>query len=234
MPTFKVTTWNTQGDYTAADKAAVIGGFTGIGQVPVVFLQEGGVEKVDKLGDFAVFSGQGVGSKNDRCTMYVLVDAKAGAKDVLIQGANHNVSIGGGDAGRTTAAAAVGDTLFVSWHSAAITSNTDTSALIGAIEANPDYGNTYKTVVIGGDFNAAPTDLLKMIRQVNDRSKLKFPARAVVYSGKPTHSSGNEYDFFIVLAKALPKYWIDDEKKATMTPVKPSDHDPVQVSYTPA
>jgi hypothetical protein len=64
-------TWNTQGDFTASSKEQVI---AGLGDATDVFcLQEGGVGKEWTKGFFDTFTGRSVGSKNERCTNYLLI-----------------------------------------------------------------------------------------------------------------------------------------------------------------
>ena len=232
MPTFTLTSWNTQGDFTVPAKAEEIDRFA-LG-APVVFLQEGGVAKAGASGGWTIFSGDAVGAFNARCTNYVLLPtlwAKTnGATAILLTDKKDGVVIGGGEAGRTAAAVGVGRMLFVSWHSISSKSDMDTSTLFKAIDGNPDYVRAYDTVVIAGDYNSAPKDIFEVMK----RAGFKNYSADLVYSGGLTFNDKMELDFFVILSKARPPEVRAAQPSATMLDVAPSDHYPVQMTLTAA
>lgn len=245
-PSFNLTTWNSQGKASedARGKAAVVKGFFDPTMVNIVFLQEGGTDG-SYLGDLAkdctIVSGQGVGTRNDRCTPYLLIPSALKPVSVDI-GKTVYAAISGGEAGRAAAAAAVGRILLISWHGTANGATDDTANLIvGLAKA---YATTYDTIVIGGDFNAEPIDMLKTLgnfdgtRQgksgYNLRSK-KAPYTIDVFaSGIPTQGTPNkdkrELDYFVVLTLAnVSNIAVSG---VNSTPVVPSDHNPVRMVCT--
>jgi hypothetical protein len=147
--------------------------------------------------------GQGVGAFNQRCTNYIVSNQRP-TEEVVIQDSSGRVIIGGGVAGRTPAATAFGNTLCVSFHSSARKwSNADTSALLLALQRNPDY-RRYSHVIIGGDFNTAPGNVEDMLQPGTARSRPSniFQHTEVVSTGELTHPSSNaELDYFAVLSQ---------------------------------
>ncbi|MEO5866688.1 MAG: hypothetical protein ABIS14_00850 [Sphingomonas sp.] len=236
MPTtYRLSSWNTQGDFTAVAKANVINGNFGPAapaQVPIAFLQEGGVNHTGAQGNWTAVGGAGVGAFNERCTNYILVNTAwaggAGVQGITLQDGQQRVVVGGGIAGRSPAAIVTGRTMFVSWHSLAGSSNADTSLLITAIESNAAYVNGCDVIVIGGDFNTTPAAINTLANQGTDRTRAqwRFPYRTVVSSGLPT-CGVNELDFFLVLSKGAPA-----GLAATRLMVAPSDHEAVQSAVT--
>lgn len=231
MPTnVRLTTWNSQGNLLAPAKLAVANALFGGWGVPIAFIQEGGVGLGGQHGNMTLVAGAGVGAFNERCTNYIAVAtawaATSGAQPVILQTKDGSVVIGGGDAGRTAAALQFGDMLFVSWHSTASSNNADTSALIAAIEGNPAYTGAIATIVIGGDFNAAPAAVQALANQGTDRTRggWTYRYRQVFSSGVATHASGRELDFFLVLSRnPVPG------APTVCLPVAPSDHEPVRL-----
>ena len=227
--TFKLYTWNTQGDFTANKKSARINHLHDGTNPVIVFVQEGGV---DKGGDYKYWwavGGVGVGSLNERCTNYILLskpwvcDTKAWqTRDKQSQGltlptVKGSALVGGGQAGRTPAALALDTLLLVSWHSLAGQSNEDTSAMIQAFQLNPYY-QQFDRIIVGADFNASPESVTAIVNQGSERQEKPFFAWTVA-SGQVTHPrSRTEIDFFLVLDKIRPGAFI-----ANVRPF-PSDH----------
>ena len=163
-------TWNTQGDFTSKPKAKQINAFldeAGGGKTPVVvFVQEGGVAKAGDYEKWSAVGGAAVGAKNERCTNYILVNS-AWQKLVNAEyqrmplptqtatSVSPTVLVGGGEAGRTPAALALGRLLLVSWHSLAGYSNEDSAAMFGAFQFNPYYIDRFDRIIVGGDFNTS-------------------------------------------------------------------------------
>ena len=236
MQTYSIFTWNTQGDFTKDVKLQVINGLYPSGCV-VGCIQEGGVEKHGTHGRWFAYAGPQIGSKNERCTNYILVDATyskfVDVSSLNISNGRGALVVGGGLAGRSPAAIAMNGILFISWHSLAGQSNTDTSLLIAAIESNNVYTNMFHTVVIGGDFNASPTDIRQLINRGTIRTKSfwKYNYRDVINSGNATHSSNKELDFFVILSKTqwIQKGILSNLKMIEMKAVVPSDHNPVRM-----
>lgn len=207
MQEWQLFTWNTQGDFTNAFKLAEIDGLCA-GPRVVGFVQEGGVRKGGDQGRWIAHGGTGVGAYNERCTNYVLVDATyarfVSVESLILQNGEGAAVVGGGDAGRTPAAVGVGNVLFISWHSLSGRSNADTAAVVQAIESNAGYRESYDTVVIGGDFNAAPADIEGVVTRGTARSRAAwtYRHRYVLSSGEVTHpGSDTELDFFVILSK---------------------------------
>ena len=245
-PSFNLTTWNSQGKAStdASGKAMVIKGFFDPKMVNIVFLQEGGTDGSylgGLAGDCSVVSGQGVGTKNDRCTPYLLIPSALKPVPVDIGKAVY-AAISGGEAGRAAAAAAVGRILLISWHGTANGATDDTANLIvGLAKA---YAATYDTIVIGGDFNAQPIDMLKTLgnfdgsrqgKSGHDLRSNKGPYTIDVFaSGIPTQGTPTkdkrELDYFVVLTLAgVSNITVTG---VGSTPVGPSDHNPVRMVCT--
>jgi hypothetical protein len=233
-------TWNTQGNFTAGPKLLEINALVGRGRV-IGFLQEGGVDNAGPQDRWLAFGGTGVGSFNERCTNYVLVDATYARlmrpKPVLIESSMGDVLVGGGMAGRTAAAVGLGDTLFISWHSLSAGSNDDTARLIWMLEEN--YAQTYSQVIIGGDFNSDPASITELLAAGTVRKKAawKYKTRTVFSSGAATHHSmrwgDHELDFFIALSTSVGATFAPPVGAApapVVTAVVPSDHNPVSVT----
>jgi hypothetical protein len=220
----RVFTWNTQGDFTSKDKFEVIKKlFSSPYDCVAGFIQEGGVGKDGTpIPGLRVYTGVPVGSKNERCTNYVLL------REDLLQGASAEFEcfnvIGGGEAGRTAAAVRVGKFVFASWHSLAGPSNSDTSALIDECQQKTGVD----CVVLGGDFNTTPDEVECMIvRKAMTRSTKNFNCN-VVPSGKWTHRGKHgdkELDFFVLFQKNL------SGARAEVVYVSPSDHNPVVIEF---
>jgi hypothetical protein len=239
MQEFSVFTWNSQGDFTISPKLTAIDSLFGSSRV-IGFIQEGGVEKSGIQGRWKAYAGYSVGAYNERCTNYVVVDANYSKfitiDSLTLQDDRERVLVGGGDAGRTPAAIGINDVLFISWHSLADQSNTDTAELIRTIESNQHYAQSYNTVVIGGDFNATPDDIRRVLGRGTDRVRDTwiYKHRYVLNSNQITHpASSNELDFFIVMSKTElyssgpTANYVQD--RIEMVPVEPSDHHPVRM-----
>ncbi len=230
-------TWNTQGDFTTLAKSSVIDTLAD-DRSAICFLQEGGVEKAGSVGRWLAFGGEGVGSKNERCTNYVLVDALRSKfsppEHVELVDKDDNLLIGGGQAGRTPAAVAVAGILFISWHSVSTKANDDTSNLVAALERN--YAHRYPKVIIGGDFNTSPDEIVKLVARgtARTRESWKYKSRRVFRCGNYTHA-GDEYrelDFFLALSTSEDEtfqFALSDLRATEVHRVAPSDHDPVRV-----
>jgi|HubBroStandDraft_5_1064220.scaffolds.fasta_scaffold271653_1 hypothetical protein len=206
-------TWNTQGDFTASSKELVIAGF---GDATDVFcIQEGGVDKQWKKGYFTTFTGRSVGSKNERCTNYLLIkttvigDTKP--EEIVL------TTIGGGEAGRSPCAVKLGKTMFVSWHSTASNDSEDTKSLLVEC-AFCVKAYELDRVIIGGDFNALPDDVLRMTLTNKVECFMQ-----VVSQATETHTSHKVIDFFVI---------IGNQKASGATKrlfAQPSDHYPVEI-----
>lgn len=236
MQEWSVFTWNTQGNFTRTDKINVINSICPRGLRVIGCIQEGGVDKGGAHGHWFAYHGYGMGSFNERCTNYILVNSIYSrfttVDSFTLVNCESGLIMGGGEAGRTTASIGIGNTLFVSWHSSATRSNEDTSFLIRSIDQNPAYSQKYNTVIIGGDFNASPTDIDTLIHAGTERTRSfwSYPYRYVFSSGSVTHPNSNkELDFFVVMSQTE---WTDSGPLANfrgveMKNVFPSDHNPV-------
>lgn len=233
-------TWNTQGDFTAATKKAVL---TGVGFGRKVFMvQEGGVGKAGKLTDAAsgnswtAYAGSGAGAKNERCTNYVLVDSvhEMFCTRKVIADLDGKLVIAGGVAGRAPAAVGLNSVLYISWHAAASSSaDADTAVLVNTLDKTEEFYANYHTVVIGGDFNSSPASVAKAVSQGTSRTKAawNYTSRVVVSSGKITHpSSENELDMFVVLSTGTPAH--SALGAGVRKSVVPSDHHAVTMTIT--
>lgn len=227
--TYKLYTWNSQGDFTSNQKSARINDLWDKDNPVVVFVQEGGV---DKGGDYTYWwavGGVGVGSLNERCTNYILLskpwvcDTKAWqtrnkqSQGIVLPMVNGSALIGGGVAGRTPAALALGTLLLVSWHSLAGQANEDTAAMIQAFQLNPYY-KQFSRIIVGADFNTLPESVTAIVNQGSERQEKPFFAWTVA-SGQVTHPrSRKEFDFFLILDRTGPQGF-----SANVQPF-PSDH----------
>jgi hypothetical protein len=211
-------TWNSQGDFTATAKSAVVQGLFNTQNCSVGFIQEGGVDK-DKAvitANVNTYGGPQVGAKNERCTNYVLVKTNLFQAGVNFE---HINAIGGGEAGRAAAAVRIGNTIYASWHSLSGPSNSDTAALINECKKKKGVD----TIVIGGDFNTGPDEILGIINRNASAGRGRNDWFCSVFkSGQPTHRSGRELDYFLVLSAG-----VLTANPVTVTAVPPSDHDPV-------
>lgn len=231
-------TWNTQGSFLREDKVAQLSAFLpNDGEAAIVFVQEGGVSKAAHYEHWSAIGGAAVGAFNERCTNYVLVNNKwlnlPNASLIRLPlptqtatASNQTVLVGGGVAGRTPAALAVGRLLLVSWHSIAGESNSDSAAVFGAFQHNPWYIDRFDRIIIGGDFNASPEDIASILNQKADKDKPYWTW--VVNSGQVTHpSTGKEIDFFVIFD--CTQYF---SVEATVIQTAASDHDAVRMDIT--
>ena len=233
-------TWNTQGDFASKPKAKQINAFldaAGGGRTPViVFVQEGGVAKAGDYEKWSAVGGAAVGAKNERCTNYILVNS-AWQKLVNAEyqrlplptqtatSLNPTVLVGGGEAGRTPAALALGRLLLVSWHSLAGQSNEDSAAMFGAFQFNPYYIDRFDRIVVGGDFNTSAKSVTQILNQKSDKAKPYWAW--VVNSGQVTHpGSQAELDFFVILDRTQAF-----DMPVAMVPTDVSDHNAVTTRF---
>jgi endonuclease/exonuclease/phosphatase family metal-dependent hydrolase len=214
----RVATWNTQGSFLEGAKQAIVREIHA--GTNVLFLQEGGVEKVWSDGLFHTVQGQSVGAKNERCTNYILVNQtfwNVNATQISFD------SVGGGIAGRKPAAIQIGDTIFVSWHSISASDNSDTSQLLRECEQKLGSQGV-NNIIIGGDFNTDPANIEAMVvMMAAGRGGGGFYSVVChTPTDMPTHNSGRVLDFFVIMTNGnMPsgKVWV--------AAVEPSDHDPV-------
>jgi hypothetical protein len=168
-----------------------------------------------------IYGGTSVGAFNKRCTNYVLVSQNAmnaaGVEDFDCFNA-----IGGGEAGRTAASVQVGRVIYASWHSKAVRSNDDTWALLDECQ---DKGGV-DAIVIGGDFNTEPDEIVAMINRhaIERGSGQNNWFCSVFNSGAHTHRGrrgDSELAFLVV--------YQDQYRAANVCVQKagPSDHHPV-------
>ncbi len=75
MQEWSVFTWNTQGNFTRTDKINVINSICPRGLRVIGCIQEGGVDKGGAHGHWFAYHGYGMGSFNERCTNYILVNS---------------------------------------------------------------------------------------------------------------------------------------------------------------
>jgi hypothetical protein len=207
-------TWNTQGDFTNSSKEQVIAEF---GKSTDVFcIQEGGTDKTWTKGYFDTFTGKGVGSKNERCTNYLLIKTSV-IGDTKPEKIELN-TIGGGEAGRSACAVKLNKTMFVSWHSTASSDSSDTkSLLVECAKGLKVHG--LDRVIIGGDFNASPFDILRMTLTNKVECYMEVFAQ-----DRYTHTSNNVLDFFVI---------IGNQNASAQTKrlfAQPSDHYPVALA----
>src|SRR5687768_13973867 len=104
-------TWNCQGDFTSEDKgkAEFVNAVLGVDYPALMCVQEGGVDLAGEYPGYIAVAGQAVGAFNERCTNYILYNEAWGKLNpVTLVNANGSLLIGGGNAGRTPAAVAVG------------------------------------------------------------------------------------------------------------------------------
>ncbi len=163
----RIITWNTQGNFTEAEKWNIINRYAAQNEEVIVCIQEGGVDRqlnhnparnnnpinIANPLRLQSYRGQNPGAFNRRCTNYILLNPHALGVAVNLQlpaaqrnydiagpivARNGRVVIAGGTAGRTSIAVLLGGTLFVSWHSTANNSCADTMDLIQVIDDN--YG----------------------------------------------------------------------------------------------
>lgn len=217
-------TWNTQGNFTQGAKAEVVGQMLGGNALAMTFVQEGGVNLGGAHQGYTAVAGHAVGAFNERCTNYILYNNAWGARlePVLLVDANDSALVGGGVAGRTPAAVALGRTLFVCWHSLSAPNNLDTGALFRALQKAAIY-RQYEQVFVGGDFNASPDDVESiLVRIASERGEPNFFA-TVVRCHQPTQKTWNkELDFFVIFAQA------PVQLGGTLVNVAPSDHNAVR------
>ncbi|MGH7068081.1 MAG: endonuclease/exonuclease/phosphatase family protein [Acetobacteraceae bacterium] len=214
----RVATWNTQGSFVEGKKAAIVREIHA--GTNVLFLQEGGVNKVWGDGLFHTVQGQSVGAKNERCTNYILVNQtfwNVNATEISFN------SVGGGIAGRKPAAIQIGDTIFVSWHSISASDNSDTSQLLHECQEKLAF-NGVNNIVIGGDFNTDPASVEMMIAMMAAKRGGGAFHTVVCHTppDMPTHNSMHVLDFFVIMTKGNApsgNVWV--------APVEASDHDPV-------
>jgi hypothetical protein len=111
----------------------------------------------------------------------------------------------------------LGKTLFVSWHSTASNNSEDTKSLL--VECSKGLKvHELDRVIIGGDFNASPSDVLMMTLTNKVDCYMQ-----VVSQSSWTHTSQKVLDFFVI---------IGNEKAGGSTKrlsVIPSDHYPVEI-----
>ena len=216
-------TWNTQGNFTQGPKGEVVQQMLGVQTPALTFVQEGGVNLAGDYQGYKAVAGFAVGAFNERCTNYILYnDAWGRLEPVLLVDGLGSALIGGGQAGRTPAAVALDRTLFVSWHSLAAPNNLDTSAVFQAFQLAAIY-KQYDQIFVGGDFNASPDDVEKiLVRIPNDRNEVNFSA-TIVRCGQPTQKTyQKEIDFFVLFAKA------PVQLQGVLVNVVPSDHEAVR------
>lgn len=240
MTEFTVFTWNTQGNFTHSDKIQVINHlftkYSNNNKVVVGLIQEGGdeddVNKNIDLNQFVAYNGGNVGSFLNRCSIYALISTddqtKFDFKQVKLK------TIGGGVAGRIACAIECNNevswgrdnkVMFVSWHSKSSSDNEDTKNLFREIDK--EYHNKYPNVLIGGDFNTAPSDIETMLATEGNRSSTSwnYEYRYVFNSKRDTHKGtfgGQELDFFVLFSREETRKYRPERQK-----VYPSDHYPV-------
>ncbi len=211
-------TWNTQGSFMEGKKQAIVREIND--GTDVLFLQEGGVDKVWSDGLFHTIRGQPVGAKNERCTNDVLVNQKywnVNAKEISFS------SVGGGIAGRRPAAIQIGDTIFVSWHSISAGDNSDTSQLLHECQAKLAFDGV-NIIIIGGDFNTDSSNVEMMIAMMaaTRGGGTSYTVVCHTLPDMPTHNSGHVLDFFVIMTKGNAP-----SGRVWAAPMEPSDHDPV-------
>lgn len=208
-------TWNTQGNYTKADKKKVIDIMFTKYECDVGMIQEGGTPEKPLTGYGSITSGSTPGSFNERCTNYIIYKKKGISIDLE--------TIGGGDAGRSPAALKDGSTLFVSWHSIACGNNLDSKSLIQECANEVKVGN-YSRVIIGGDFNASPEDLEDLVTRFSGTRAAQSLKYRTFSPDDATHQGGEILDHFVVISSK-------DISLAdpVVVEVSPSDHNPVYV-----
>jgi hypothetical protein len=195
----KLFTWNTEGDFTEETKKAVVRHFFEKKECQVGFIQEGGTKATSgSIPGCKVYEGIGVGSKNERCTNYVIVHGDL-VKATVPKEVGF-VACGGGEAGRTAAAITIGEICLVAWHSLSGPDNSDTSALLEECAKLQGVSN----VAIGGDFNAEPKFVDELIQRKLDRKRHPLATFArVCNSGKSTQKKGKELDYFVLMGDEL-------------------------------
>jgi endonuclease/exonuclease/phosphatase (EEP) superfamily protein YafD len=232
--TVKVVSWNSQGKPDQKEKLAELDAFrSNAKDAVVVFVQEGGNADWSKRGsDWWGVAGAQVGTKNARCTMYVLVNggwlAPDHAKPYPLKTPKGGAVIGGGEAGREAAGILIGKTLFVSWHSSASGDNSDTADMIGGFQFNTEAYTGVDMIVVGADFNAKPEALERMLLQGSERAKKQFwvevyATNQATYKGKPL-----EIDYFLVFRRSQANF--TPPSKPTLVVTAKSDHNAVGMS----
>ena len=236
----KIYTWDTQGDFTNDKKLATINSFNDPNHPVFVCIQEGGMSlNLDrqgiKSGGWVVFDGQAVGVSKEPCTCtnYILVNKGAQRLPLVrinLTDKHGGVLLGNGKAARTPVAIRCGADLIVSWHSLSGPDNSDTFALINALER--EAGNKgIERVIVGGNFNAEPDEVDQLLSVGNRRtlSQRTLQQRLVGRAGAPTQGRppNREFDFFVYMARqevGQPVF-----QRPQVYRVGLSDHDPVLI-----
>lgn len=226
-----LTTWNSQGSPKRKDKDDILKGLPVPGKTNILFLQEAGAEPAGLAG-YDAYSGDQIGSFAGRCTCQLLVPANRSTAVELVT-KDKAAFVTGGVAGRTCAAAALGDTLLISMHTTANDTAADTVALVALLNTNPAYA-TFRLIVIGADFNIEPDSLaLGLDAQAIARTATNWPFAATIKrTGRKTQVGAGkdkrELDYFVVLTPRFPPGDFRSSPPVVKA-VDCSDHNPVQM-----
>ncbi|GAA0665677.1 hypothetical protein FHT00_000884 [Sphingomonas insulae] len=225
-----LTTWNSQGSLKRQEKQDILKGLPMPAKTNILFLQEAGAEPV-ALAGYSSFTGDQVGSFAGRCTCQLLVPVPA--TPVMLVTKDKAAFVTGGVAGRTCAAAMLGDTLLISMHTTANDTAADTIALVALLNTNPDYAKC-RLIVIGADFNIEPDSLqASLAAQAITRTATLWPFAAAIWrTGQKTQGGAGkdkrELDYFVVLTPRNPA--VDFRAgQPSVKAVDCSDHNPVQM-----
>lgn len=226
MSDLTIASWNSQGNPTCNRKVAYLRYL--LESFDVVLLQEGGNPKTvnfelyppdglhaedhywaserGKTATYLRANGTAIGAFNERCTNYILARGPAPSRERLpFEEVDLTHVVGGGDAGRTPAAASLGSTIFISWHSIASGDNSDTRTLIRASEEElVKKDSRTNRIVIGGDFNTRPSSIEGVLdRHFSERKADKEVSVKVVSPLTRTQKSDRPYpiDFFVIMTR---------------------------------
>jgi hypothetical protein len=213
-------TWNCQGDFTRDDKAEFVNTLLNVDYLALMFIQEGGRDLDGKYPGYTAVKGYTPGAFNERCTNYILYNEAWGERlsPVTLVNANGGVLIGGGVAGRTPAAVAVGKSLFVSWHGISAPENLDTSAVLRAFQKGSTYKD-YNLIVLGADFNTEPADVEQiLIALAAERGGTNFSASIASCRQQTLKNWPRVYDYFIIFQEN------HEDRVGVRMDAAPSDH----------
>jgi hypothetical protein len=200
-----LSTWNSEGNFALPPKRHVVGELLRVPQRAMLFLQEGGLGRGGRYAGYTAVPGVPVPPSSKVATNYILYNSAWGdrVRKVVLVDNEGRAPVGGAITGRTPAAVAAGNNLFVSWHALSAADNLDTAALFRTLQKGDAYRD-WNQIVVGGGFNATPSDIRRILKTVEEEGGSSNFAAQIVASRQPTVKTWQkEFDFFVFFRKSI-------------------------------